>query len=111
MLGLALDNAAAVPAGKELPVVIDMGVTVAAAGKIRVRANLNQKLPLTWGRDRHGRPTEDAYEAMAHGFLNWMGDHKGSALAVLANILSGVLLGLSIPLNLVGIRRLCRDKD
>ena len=85
--------AAAVPAGDALPVVIDMGITVAAAGKVRVRANLNQKLPPGWARERHGRPTEDAYEAMAHGFLNWMGDHKGSALAILANILSGVLTG------------------
>jgi len=85
--------AAAVPAGEELPVVVDMATTVVAGGKVRLYANLGKKIPLGWGLDRHGQPTDDPKEVLEHGFLAWLGGAKGYALAVLANILSGVLTG------------------
>ncbi len=85
--------AAAIPAGDELPVVIDMATTFVAAGKIRLKAKLGEKIPLGWALDRNGEPTEDGREALNDGFLLWMGEHKGYCLAVLANILSGVLTG------------------
>ena len=85
--------AAAIPAGTELPVVVDMAVTVAARTKIRLKAKLGEKIPLGWALDRYSQPTEDATEALHHGFLNWMGGAKGYSMAVLANILSGVLSG------------------
>lgn len=85
--------AIAVPAGEERPVVIDMATTVVAGGKVRLSANLGKKIPLGWGLDRHGQPTDDPKEVLEHGFLAWLGGAKGYALAVLANILGGVLTG------------------
>lgn len=85
--------AAAIPAGEELPVVVDMATTVVAGGKVRLYANLDKKIPPGWGMDRHGQPTDDPKEVLEHGFLAWLGGAKGYALAVLANILAGVLTG------------------
>lgn len=85
--------AVAIPAGDEQPVVIDMAVTFVAAGKIRLKSKLGEGIPLGWALDRNGEPTEDATEALRHGSLSWMGEHKGYCFAVLANILSGVLTG------------------
>ncbi|MFC1979807.1 Ldh family oxidoreductase [Chloroflexota bacterium] len=85
--------AVAIPAGDELPIVIDMALTAVAMGKIRRKAILGEKLPLGWALDRNGKATEDAEEAVNHGFFTWIGDHKGYSLAVLANILCGVLTG------------------
>jgi LDH2 family malate/lactate/ureidoglycolate dehydrogenase len=85
--------AAAIPAGNELPVVIDMATTVVAGGKIRLKANSGEKIPLGWALNRFGEPTEDAREALENGFYAWIGGHKGYALALLADILAGVLTG------------------
>ena len=85
--------AAAIPAGNELPVVIDMATTVVAGGKVRRAAALGKKLPPGWGLDRYGEPTDDPNEVLEHGFFAWMGGPKGYGLAVLVNILSGVLTG------------------
>jgi L-2-hydroxycarboxylate dehydrogenase (NAD+) len=85
--------AVAIPAGDELPVVLDMATTMVAAGKIRLKEKLRERIPPGWALDGNGEPTEDAGEALSHGFLSWMGSHKGYCFAVLANILSGVLTG------------------
>ncbi|MFH0914752.1 MAG: Ldh family oxidoreductase [Chloroflexota bacterium] len=84
---------AAIPAGEERPVVLDMAVTVATRGKMRLKARLGEKIPPGWALDRYGQPTDDPKEALDYGFQAWMGEHKGYALAVLSNILSGVLTG------------------
>ena len=86
--------AAAIPAGDELPVVVDMATTLVALGKVRLSATLGKKIPLGWGLDKNGEPTDDPNEILTGGgFLAWLGGPKGYALAVLANILSGVLTG------------------
>ena len=87
--------AAAIPAGEELPVVVDMASTLVALGKVRLSAALGKKIPLGWGLDGNGEPTEDPDAILQGGFLAWLGGPKGYALAVLANILSGVLTGSS----------------
>ena len=86
--------AAAIPAGEELPVVIDMASTLVALGKVRLSAALGKKIPLGWGLNKNGGPTDDPGEVLTGGgFLSWLGGPKGYSLAVLANILSGVLTG------------------
>ena len=86
--------AVAVPAGEELPVVLDMATTMVAGGKVRLSATLGKKIPLGWGLDHNGEPTDDPNAVLKEGgFLAWLGGAKGYSLSVIANILSGVLTG------------------
>lgn len=82
----------AIPAGEELPVVLDMATTVVAGGKIRLAAKKGERIPMDWALDADGKPTDDPVRALK-GFLQWMGGPKGYGLAVVADILAGVLTG------------------
>ncbi|MEW6622427.1 MAG: Ldh family oxidoreductase [Bacillota bacterium] len=82
----------AFPVLDSFPIVIDMALSVAAAGKIRIAAANNEKIPLGWAIDKVGRPTEDAISAL-EGFLLPIGGHKGYALAFAVDLLCGMLTG------------------
>ncbi len=74
------------------PVVIDMALSVVAAGKIRLAAAKNEKIPLDWALDEEGVPTDDPEKALK-GFLLPIGGHKGYGLSLLVDLLSGLLTG------------------
>lgn len=82
----------AIPAGREQPVVLDMATTVVARGKIRQAARKGEKIPPHWAQDREGRPSTDPVEALG-GTLLGIGGPKGYGLALLIDILSGLLTG------------------
>lgn len=82
----------AFPVPGSFPIVMDMALSVAAAGKIRLAAEKNEKIPLGWALDKKGRPTEDALAAL-EGFLMPIGDYKGYALALAVDLLCGMLTG------------------
>ncbi len=88
------------PAGKAYPIVLDMAVSTAARNKVRVAAARGKKIPLGWGLDKDGQPTEDPEEALK-GLLAPMSGAKGFGLGVamegLSAILSGGLIGLQVP--------------
>jgi len=90
----------AIPAGKELPIVLDIAMSVVAKGKIRLAALKNEPLPMGWAMDKHGEPTTDA-EAAIDGLLMPVGKYKGYGMAlvndVLCGVLSGGLFGTGIP--------------
>lgn len=76
------------------PMVIDIAMSHVAAGKLRVALALGQPIPLDWAFDNQGMPTDDPHEALFNGgLLRPVGDHKGFGLAVLMDVLSGVLSG------------------
>lgn len=79
------------PADPE-PVIIDTSVSVVARGKIINAAKRNEPIPEGWALDRDGNPTTDAKAALA-GSLLPIGGGKGFALAVLVELLAGVLAG------------------
>lgn len=85
----------AVPAGKELPVVLDMATSVVARGKIGVALNKGEKIPKTWAMTIDGRETDDPREAF-DGILLPAGGYKGYGLTVIVGILSAVLSGGAI---------------
>lgn len=91
----------AFPAGKELPIVLDMATTMVAGGKFRLAAKKGMPVPDTWALDRDGRPTTDPNEAIHHGFFQWAGAYKGFGMAlmveVLGAVLSGGLVGQDVP--------------
>ncbi len=86
--------ACAVP-GRERPVVIDVSPGVTTVGSIRLAALEGRPLPQGWALDVDGRPTTDAEAAFAGGMLA-VGGHKGWVLALLADLLTGVLSGGAI---------------
>ena len=87
--------AVAFPSDKEWPVAIDMTVAVAAGGKMRVAAARGEQVPDGQVVDAQGHPSNDPDEYISKGgalvpFGGLVG-HKGSALAIAIDILSGAL--------------------
>jgi L-2-hydroxycarboxylate dehydrogenase (NAD+) len=82
--------AVAIPAGEEPPVVMDMAPTVAAFGKVRMKAALGEPMPVGWMIDREGKPLTDASRA-SEGHLLPIGDYKGYALSLIIGLLAGTL--------------------
>jgi LDH2 family malate/lactate/ureidoglycolate dehydrogenase len=84
----------AAPGGMEGGIVMDMATSQVSWGKVMLAARAGQKIPLGWATDREGRATEDALEAM-RGLMLPLGGYKGYGLALMVEILSGVLSGSS----------------
>jgi LDH2 family malate/lactate/ureidoglycolate dehydrogenase len=79
--------------GKE-PIILDMAISVAAAGRIILANQKNEKIPLGWALNKDGDPTTDAYEGFeGGGTLLPIANYKGYGLAFFMDILSGVLTG------------------
>lgn len=74
------------------PIIIDTSISVVARGKIIAAAKKGEPIPKGWALDKAGQPTTDAQAAL-EGSLLPIGEGKGFALAVLVEILAGVLAG------------------
>lgn len=85
--------AAGAPSGSEHPFVLDMSPAVAARGKIRRALKLGQPIPAGYALDAEGRETTDPAAALAGGVVLPAGGPKGSGLALLMDVLGGVLTG------------------
>lgn len=84
--------AAGVPGGERAPYVMDMAMTVIARGKIRLAAQRGESIAEGLALDLEGRPTTDAAKAF-EGVCLPFGGVKGSVLATLMDLMSGVLTG------------------
>ena len=82
----------AAPAGRHPPLVMDMACTGVARGKIYLARNKHLPIPLGWAINAAGEPTTDPQEAI-DGIILPMAEHKGYAIAVIVDLLSGVLTG------------------
>ena len=91
--------AAAIPAGEEEPIVLDMATTVAAYGKVKARAQRGEMMPEGWMIDRQGRPLTDPKRS-EEGFLLPLGGaeagYKGYGLALVIGLLAGTLNGAAL---------------
>jgi LDH2 family malate/lactate/ureidoglycolate dehydrogenase len=85
--------AIAVPTNRPWPMVLDMATSVAAGGKLDVAAIRGEKIPLDWATDAAGNPTDDPVKARQGGILLPVGGPKGYGLAVMLDVLAGVLTG------------------
>lgn len=86
--------------GKEEPaIVIDMATCAAAYGKIEMARRKGEEIPRGWAIDTSGRGTTNPDDIPAGGALLPLGSdrerggHKGYALAMMVDILCGVLSG------------------
>lgn len=82
----------AAPAGKHPPFLMDMANTGVARGKIYLARNRREKIPEGWAIDSNGAPTTDP-QAAIDGIILPMAGHKGYAIAMMVDVLSGVLTG------------------
>jgi LDH2 family malate/lactate/ureidoglycolate dehydrogenase len=82
--------AVAVPAQDEPAIVLDMSPTVAAYGKVRLKAQRGESMPVGWMIDREGKPLTDPKRA-DEGHLLPIGDYKGSGLSLIIGLLAGAL--------------------
>jgi LDH2 family malate/lactate/ureidoglycolate dehydrogenase len=89
----------AAPAGRHFPFVLDMATSTVAIGKLSVALRWGKPIPAGWALDEEGQPTTDptvAYQTRQLtplGATRDLGGHKGYGLAVMVDILSGVLAG------------------
>ena len=80
------------PTGSKIPFILDTSISMINRGKIRVAARNNQNIPEGVALDKFGKPTTDAKKALAGVQLPIAG-FRGSGLAWMVDILSGVLTG------------------
>ncbi len=80
------------PSGSKAPFILDTSISMINRGKIRFAAANNQKLPSGVALDRFGNPTVDAKKALK-GVQLPIASFRGSGLAWMVDILSGVLTG------------------
>jgi len=103
----------AAPADEERAFVLDMSTTVVTRGKIEVYERLGKELPVGWVVDQTGQPARDARTVLddmdcriGGGILplggagEEFGGHKGYGLAIMVDILCGVLCGAAFGLGL-----------
>src|SRR5881398_3455333 len=100
------------PAGKERAFVLDMATSVVPRGKLEVYDRVGNKMPPGWAVDKRGRGTEDPHavldalsKRLGGGILPLGGEgeehsgHKGYGLALMVDVLSGVLSGSATGLG------------
>jgi LDH2 family malate/lactate/ureidoglycolate dehydrogenase len=75
------------------PVVLDIAMSQAALGKIATYSREGRKVPLGWGLDHKGRPTEDPEAILKSKRVIPMGEHKGSGLSLMIDIMTSILSG------------------
>jgi LDH2 family malate/lactate/ureidoglycolate dehydrogenase len=87
--------AASFPSGKAFPIKIDLATSVVARGNIIAAQKLGKPIPAGWALSPDGEPTTDPNQALLGAVLSMAG-HKGYALALMVEVLSGVLSGAAI---------------
>lgn len=69
---------------------LDMAMSVVARAKIRNALKGGESIPDSWATDASGKPTTDPRAAL-DGFLLPIGGHKGYGLALVVDLLAGLL--------------------
>ena len=80
------------PTGSKVPFILDTSISMINRGKIRFADKNNQKIPSGVALDKFGKPTTNAKKAL-QGVQLPIANFKGSGLAWMVDILSGVLTG------------------
>ncbi|WP_424970741.1 Ldh family oxidoreductase [Dinoroseobacter sp. S76] len=80
------------------PLVIDLSLSVVARGKVMNAKKAGKPIPEGWALDVEGNPTTDPEAALA-GTMVPIGDAKGTALALMVEILSAVMTGATLSAN------------
>jgi uncharacterized oxidoreductase len=93
----------AIPAGREEPIVLDFATSVVAYGKIMHAIISGESIPEGWMLDHDGNSTTNPNDWKEGGALIPFGGHKGYAISIVNEILGGVLSGVGILSDYVGV--------
>jgi (2R)-3-sulfolactate dehydrogenase (NADP+) len=74
------------------PIVVDLSLSKGTRGNILAAAQKGEAIPEGWALDAQGKPTTDAKAALA-GTMLPLGDAKGTALALVVELLAAGLTG------------------
>jgi LDH2 family malate/lactate/ureidoglycolate dehydrogenase len=80
------------PTNKEYSIVHDLCLAYSSYGTLAQKVKLGESVPSHWGMDKNGQPTTNPAEINS-GTVAPIGEHKGFGLAVLGEILTGILSG------------------
>ena len=96
----------AIPSDLDSPLFLDMATSAAAAGKVNVAVARGEQVPDGWVIGSDGKPTNDPTQLKKGGALLPLGGpdggYKGTGLAVMVEILCGLLTGLGFGVDPTG---------
>lgn len=95
---------------KNNPIVLDMATTVVARGKIRLAAKNGEKISMDWAIGPDGKPTDDPNEALKGSLLPIAG-YKGYGLALVVDVLAGMLVGSAFAGDVKPLSNMEVDSD
>jgi delta1-piperideine-2-carboxylate reductase len=81
------------PRKNKTPVVYDMATASMAMGEVQVAARDGHKVPMGTGLNKEGKKTDDPSAIANGGVLLPFGGHKGSAIAMMVELLAAGLVG------------------
>jgi len=81
------------PRPGKTPVVYDMATASMAMGEVQVAKREGHKVPLGTGLTKDGKETADPAQIVDGGVLLPFGGYKGSAIAMMVELLAGALVG------------------
>ena len=81
------------PRPGQTPVVYDMATATMSFGEVQIAARDGQKVPLGTGLNKEGEKTDDPAAIANGGVLLTFGDYKGSAIAMMIELLAAGLVG------------------
>jgi LDH2 family malate/lactate/ureidoglycolate dehydrogenase len=96
--------AIAVPTAQGPSVVLDMATTVAAYGKVKIKAQKNEPMPEGWMIDKQGQPLTDPKRAN-DGLLLPIGGYKGYGLSLMIGLLAGTLNGAAMGRDVIDFNK------
>ena len=97
--------ALAAPRSGHFPFLFDAATSTVSRGKLEVYERNKKQIPRDWAVDENGQPTEDPAQVLKNlinrsgGGLVPLGGHKGFGLAMMVDILCGVLSGSGFGLH------------
>lgn len=91
----------AAPAGRYAPIMLDIANTAVARGKLYLARQRGENIPEGWAIDKDGNPTTDPIAGIAGNILPFA-EHKGYAIAMMMDVLSGVLSGSQFGADVIG---------
>jgi L-2-hydroxycarboxylate dehydrogenase (NAD+) len=89
----------ATPGADHPELVLDMAQSMTSRGRIKIAMEQRQQIPAGWAIDADGHPTTDPQEAL-NGAVLPSGEHKGSAMSLMVEMLASGLTGAHLTQNI-----------